>query len=100
MISTISSVRSARFALLLNRLPMIGSLLRNGIAAASSCDRLLSSPAIANDWPSRSSTSVSARRVISAGIRKPPRRDAVGEIERADFRPHLQPDRCRRRSSA
>ena len=33
--------------------------------------RLFSSPAIANDCPSRSSTSVSARRVVSAGIRKP-----------------------------
>ena len=38
MISTISSVCSARSALLLNRVPMIGSLLRIGIAAASSCD--------------------------------------------------------------
>ncbi len=26
---------------------------------------------MANDWPSRSSTSVSARRTMSAGIRKP-----------------------------
>ena len=32
---------------------------------------LSSRPAIANDWPSRSSTSVSARRVVSAGMRKP-----------------------------
>ena len=52
---------------------MIGSLLRIGIAAASSCDTLSSKPAIANDCPSRSSTSVSARRVVSAGIRNPPR---------------------------
>ena len=50
---------------------MIGSLLRIGIAASSSCDMLSSRPAIANDWPSRSSTSVSARRVVSAGMRKP-----------------------------
>ena len=50
---------------------MIGSLLRIGMAALSSCDTLFSSPAMANDWPSRSSTSVSARRVSSAGIRKP-----------------------------
>ena len=32
---------------------------------------LFSRPAIANDCPSRSSTSVSARRVVSAGIRNP-----------------------------
>ena len=50
---------------------MIGSLLRIGIAAVSSCLMLSSRPAIANDCPSRSSTSVSARRVVSAGMRKP-----------------------------
>ncbi len=73
VISTISSVCSARAALLLNRLPMIGSELSIGIAWRSVCDRLFISPAIANDWPSRSSTSVSARRVFSAGMRKPER---------------------------
>ena len=50
---------------------MIGKLLRIGMAAPSSCEMLLSRPAIANDWPSRSSTSVSARRVVSAGMRNP-----------------------------
>ena len=50
---------------------MIGIALRNGIADASVCEMLSSRPAMANDWPSRSSTSVSARRVVSAGIRKP-----------------------------
>ena len=47
---------------------------------------------MANDWPSRSSTSVSARRVVSAGMRKPCERDAVVEVERADLGLHLQPD--------
>ena len=50
---------------------MIGSALRIGISCPFGCDMLFSRPAIANDWPSRSSTSVSARRVVSAGIRKP-----------------------------
>ena len=34
-------------------------------------------PAIANVWPSRSSTSVSVRRVDSAGTRKPSSDDRV-----------------------
>ena len=50
---------------------MIGILLRNGTLAPSFCVMLFSRPAMANDCPSRSSTSVSARRVMSAGIRKP-----------------------------
>ena len=50
---------------------MIGIELRNGTFAVSFCPMLLSSPAMANDCPSRSSTSVDARRVMSAGIRKP-----------------------------
>ena len=50
---------------------MIGSWLRIGSAAVSFCDSLSIRPAMANDWPSRSSTSVSARRVVSAGMRKP-----------------------------
>ena len=69
--STSSSVRSFRSALLLNRLPMIGIWLRIGIAATSFCDSLSIRPAMAKDCPSRSSTSVSARRVVSAGMRKP-----------------------------
>ncbi len=71
VMSTISSVRSARSALLLNRFPMMGTWLSPGIPAASSCVRLLRRPAIANDWPSRSSTLVDAFRVESAGTRKP-----------------------------
>ena len=50
---------------------MIGTLAMYGIASRLSCDRLFSSPAMANDCPSRSSTSVSARRTDSAGMRKP-----------------------------
>ena len=69
---------------------MIGIALRNGIAASSVCEVLSSRPAIANDWPSRNSTSVSARRVVSAGIRKPGDRHAVVEVQRADFGPNLQ----------
>ena len=41
------------------------------MAARSVCDRLFKRPPMANDCPSRSSTSVSARRVVSAGMRKP-----------------------------
>jgi len=37
---------------------------------------LFINPAIANVWPSRSSTSVSVRRVASAGTRKPSRMTA------------------------
>ena len=72
VISTISSVCSARVALLLNSCPMIGQLAQDREwPAASFCDSLSSSPAMANVCPSRSSTSVSARRVVRAGIRKP-----------------------------
>jgi hypothetical protein len=49
VISTISSVRDADSDLLLNRLPMIGRLLRIGIAERFSCEMLDRSPAIAND---------------------------------------------------
>jgi hypothetical protein len=49
VMSTISSVCSARADLLLKMVPIIGSLLRIGIAAASSCVVLSSNPAIAND---------------------------------------------------
>ena len=38
----------------------------------------------------RSSSSVSVRRVLSAGMRNPLQHDAVGEVERADLGPHLQ----------
>jgi hypothetical protein len=65
----------------------LGALLPVGLAAeqvpddrqlAQNQDRravdlrdIVISPAMANDWPSRSSTSVSARRVVNAGMRKP-----------------------------
>jgi len=50
---------------------MIGSALRIGISWPLTCEMLFNRPAIANDCPSRSSTSVSARRDVSAGIRNP-----------------------------
>jgi hypothetical protein len=49
----------------------MGSEPSRGIFDPLSCASLFSSPAMAKDWPSRSSTSVAARRVDSAGIRKP-----------------------------
>ena len=42
-----------------------------GILRIVSVTVLFIRPAMANVWPSRSSTSVSVRRVVSAGIRKP-----------------------------
>ena len=92
MISTISSVCSARSAFDLNSGPMIGSLLRIGIAALSSCERLSSRPAIANDCPSRSSTSVSARARRERRNPEAAQAHAVREVERADFGLDLQPD--------
>ena len=71
---------------------MIGSLLRSGIAALSFCEMLFSSPAIANDWPSRSSTSVSARRVVSAGMRKPLSVMPLLKSSELTSGPDLQPD--------
>ena len=79
---------------------MIGSLLRIGIAALSSCDTLSSSPAMANDWPSRSSTSVSARRVVSAGMRKPPRLTPLAKSSALTSGADLRAGLRRRRSSA
>ena len=49
-------------------------------------------PAMAKVWPSRSSTSVSVRRVDSAGTRKPSSVDGVVEVERAHFGLDLQMD--------
>jgi len=57
--------------LLLNNEPTIGRRLRIGTAEPSDWELLFNSPAIANDCPSRSSTSVSARLVVRAGIRNP-----------------------------
>jgi hypothetical protein len=45
------------------------------MAATSFCDSLSISPAMANDCPSRSSTSVSARRVFSAAQSQPVHED-------------------------
>jgi hypothetical protein len=97
VMSTISSVCSARVALLLKSAPMIGSLPRIGIAAASSCEALSSSPAIANDCPSRNSTSVSARLVVSAGIRKP--ESVILLVQRAHLRANRVVSRPRRWSA-
>ena len=47
---------------------------------------------MANDCPSRSSTSVSARRVDQRRNPEALERDAVGEVERADFGPDLEAD--------
>ena len=47
---------------------------------------------MANDWPSRSSTSVSARRVGERGNAEALEQDAVVEVERADLGPHVQAD--------
>ena len=67
--------------------------------APSFCVTLFSRPAIANDCPSRSSTSVSARRVMSAGHAEALERNAVVEVERADLRTDLQANdvACNRR---
>ena len=90
--STISSVCSARVALLLNSAPMIGSLLRIGIAAPSSCDDVVEQPGNRERLPVAQfdvgfGASRRQRRNPEAG-----ERDAVGEIQRADFRPDLEPD--------
>ena len=53
---------------------------------------LSSRPAIANDWPSRSSTSVSARRVVSAGMRKPDSVTPLLKSSELTSGLHLQPD--------
>ena len=73
MIITTSSVRSLLAALLRNRRPRIGMSPIPGIFCIVVLIWLFSSPAIANVWPSRSSSSVSVRRLISAGMRKPSR---------------------------
>ena len=51
---------------------------------------LFISPAMANVWPLCSSSSVSVRRVLSAGNAEAVEHDGVGEVERADLRPHLE----------
>src|SRR5579864_4692362 len=51
VMSTSNSVCCPCLSLLLKILPIIGISLRNGIAALLFCARLLSKPAIANDWP-------------------------------------------------
>jgi len=71
VIITTSSVCCFCMALLLNSQPMIGMSPMPGIFRIVSVTVLFSSPAMANVWPSCSSTSVSVRRVDSAGTRKP-----------------------------
>ena len=62
------------------------------LLTSSTCTWLFIRPAMANVWPFCSSSSVSVRRVDSAGMRKPLSDDRVGEVERADLGPHLQVD--------
>ena len=50
---------------------------RPGILRIDDSAVLFSRPAMANVWPSRSSTSVSVRREVSAGMRKPSRTIAL-----------------------
>ena len=90
VIITTSSVRFFCAALLRNSCPRIGMSPMPGIFCSVEFMLLLSRPAMANVWPSLSSSSVSVRRVESAGIRKPLRTTRVAEVERADFRAHLQ----------
>ena len=71
VIMTTSSVCAFCIARLLNSQPRIGMSPMPGILRIESCTVLASRPAIANVCPSRSSTSVSVRRVVSAGMRKP-----------------------------
>ena len=53
---------------------------------------LFSRPAMANVWPSRSSTSVSVRRVVSAGIRKPSSVIALAKSSALTSGLHLEVD--------
>ena len=72
MIMTTSSVRFFCAALLRNSRPSTGMSPIPGIFCSVDVMLLFSRPAIANVCRSRSSISVSVRRVVSAGMRKPP----------------------------
>ena len=74
MIIRASSVFDRPFARILNSRPRIGMSPMPGIFCSVELIVLLISPAIANVWPFIRSTSVSVRRVLSAGIRNPLRR--------------------------
>ena len=92
VISTISSVRSARSDLLLNRVPMIGSLPRIGIAALSVLRDVVQQ---AGDRERLAVAQLDVGLGAPRDQRRNPEaleRDAVVEVERADFRLHLQPD--------
>ena len=71
VIITTSSVVFFLYAWLRNSLPRIGISPMPGTRRSVSSMLRSSSPEIANVWPSRSSTSVSVRRVESDGTRKP-----------------------------
>ena len=90
VIITTSSVWFFWWALLWNRLPRTGMSPMPGIFDIVLVSVLFISPAIANVCPSRSSTSVSVRRVDSAGMRNPSMCDGVGEVERAHLGTNLQ----------
>ena len=71
VIITTSSVRFFWAALLRNSWPRIGMSPMPGIFVIVEFSELFMRPAIANVWPSRSSSSVDVRRVDSAGMRNP-----------------------------
>jgi hypothetical protein len=71
VIITTSSVCPFCAALLLNSRPRIGMSPMPGIFCSDEFIVLFISPAIENVWPFSSSTSVSVRRVVNAGIRNP-----------------------------
>ena len=77
---TSSSLLSRRSARLLKKFPRIGISPNTGTFEATSRVRLSIKPAIAKLWPSRNSTSVSARRVDNAGIKNP---DTVTAFEKS-----------------
>ena len=92
VISTISSVRSARSDLLLNRTPMIGSLLRIGMAAFVLLRHVVQQ---ARDGERLTVPQLN----VGLGAARQERRnaealkgDAVVEIERADLGLHLEAD--------
>ena len=68
----------------------------NGIFDSCSVSRLSTRPAIAKLCPSLKSISDSTRRVDSAGIKKPEIVEGIGEIQRADFRLHVQVNQAAR----
>ena len=71
VIITTSSVWCFCAALLLNRRPRMGMSPMPATFCIVEATELSIMPAMANVWPFESSSSVSVRRVLSAGMRKP-----------------------------